>query len=156
MDDVAQQWADDPDVMDMTDTDLTASRRQNANVSDTDRELHQLAQTALEHYEYPNVSWTLDTALRIELARLIDSDSVSFGREDFDVKYTIPQQDWYSEQEFEQVELVEEDDLTLTDRSINFSTAPVVMEMTNRVVHEGVYETISATVVAGLKTMLGQ
>jgi len=156
MDDVAQQWADDPDVTEMTDTDLVASRRDNSNVSDPSQKLHRLLQTVRNGYDYPDTSWTLDTALRVELARLIDTDSVSFGHEDFDVRYTIPPTGWVKQQRFEKLPVVNEEELDLTDRAYNFSSPPVVMWMADRVVDEGIYSSVSDTVKAGLQVLAGR
>lgn len=153
MDDVAKQWAGDPDVTEMTDTDLITSRRDNSNVSDPSRELHRLAEAVNEHYGYDDFSWTLDTALRHELARLIDSDEVSFGRDDFDVKYTIPPEGYVAQQDYDKIDVSEDSDL---DRAINFSTAPVVLGMADRVVHEKKHDSISATVRAGLRLLAGK
>jgi len=153
MDDVAKQWAPDVDVTEMTDTDLTASRRDNSNISDPTRELHRLAEAVNEYYEYDDLSWTLDTALRHELARLIDNDEVSFGREDFDVRYTIPPEGYVIEHEYDEIDVPEDSDL---DRAINFSTAPVVLGMADRVVHEQKHDSISVTVRAGLRLLAGR
>jgi len=156
MDDVARQWAGDPDVTEMTDVDLTASRRDNSNVSDPSRELHRLAYTVMEYYDYPTISWTLDTALRVELARLIDTDTVSFGRDDFDIRYTIPQEGWYDEQDFSEIPLLDDEDVDTSERGLNFSSVPVVLGMADRVVHEQHYDSISATVKGGLQTLAGR
>jgi len=156
----------------MTDVDLTASRRDNSNISDPSCELHRLAEAVNDHYGYDDLSWTLDTALRHELARLIDSDEVSVGREDFDVKFTIPPAGRVTEKQYDEIEVPEDSDL---DRAINFSTAPVVLGMADRVVHEGAgslretisldasersvegkHDSISATVRAGLRLLAGQ
>lgn len=156
MDDVAQQWAGDPDVTEMTDTDLTASRRENQNISDTSRYLHRLAETVMAVNEYPDISWTLDTAIRIELARLIDNDEVSFGRDDFDIKFTIPQKGWLSQQDYDEALLKEEDELENTERNLYFSLPPTVEDMAKRVVFEDKYETITAVVVSGLEVLAGK
>jgi len=156
MDEIAEIWAPDVGVTEMTDTDLVASRSENTNVSDPEYELHQLCATAMEHFDLPNTSFTLDYALRVELARLIDGDELSFGRDDFDVKYTIPQVGWFDQQEYETVELIPMDDVDTSERAINFSMPPVVFNMALRAVDEGVTDTLSGLCIMGLEILLGQ
>jgi len=123
-------------------------------VSDSSRRLHRLVETLRERDELPSWSETVDRALRVELAYLIDSGEVSFTREDYDVAYTIPPEGWVLGREFDAVSLVGEGDVDSDDRWISFSTPIVVKEMADEAKGQ-VDMTLTELVESGVKRMLG-
>lgn len=156
MDDIAERWAPDIGVTEMTDTDLTSSRRENTNCSDPSHELHRLCNAVKNAYDFSNESATLDYALRIEIAHCLNKDVLSFGREDFDVRYTIPPVEWLEQQDFDELTLPDENEIEIEHRNLNYSLPPVVFDMTARAVDEGEYETLSTVVITGLRRVAGK
>ena len=156
MDEIAEIWAPDVGVTAMTDTDLISKRNYNTNVSDPDYELHQLVDSLVDSERYPDRSYTCDVALRIEVAAILDTGTVSVGRADFDVKYIIPPSNWVSDQTFESVDVINMCDVDTDERGLNFSTPTVVYEMGNRLVNETGHDTLSELCHAGVCRLAGQ
>lgn len=173
--DVDDPWAGDVDVTEMTAIDLEASREWSTKVSDPDRELHRLVATYCEHSGLDDWSMVCDRALRVELAYAIDAFEVSFSREDFDVRSTIPPLGWVEdscnesstetasegsreldEQAFERVSLVDASEVGGEDRWIGFSSPHVVKDMADRAQEEGAYESLTEMVRAGCERLLGR
>lgn len=156
MGDVAAPWTDGVEITDYTHTDLEASRTKTSKVSDPDGELHVFVETLHQYDELATVSETLDRALRVELAAVLDSGDVLFERDQYDVAYTIPPRGWLAEQTFEIVDLVAEGEVDTEERVISFSMPPVVYEMAQDVLDEGVYVSFTELVGAGVRRLLGR
>jgi hypothetical protein len=154
--DVSAPWAADADVRDMTDTDIVATRSYNTKVSDTSHELHHLIETLRREQGLDTQSATADRALRVELAYTIDERRVKFSREDFDVAYTIPPASWVQEQMFPTVDVLDEDEVDVSGRTLGLTTPSVVREMVDTATDNGPYETMTEMVKQGAKRMLGQ
>lgn len=150
--DVFDPWRRGVDVSDLTDTDLTATRTAPLAVSDPDGEYHRKAAALRTEQSLENDSAVCDRAVRIEIAHAIDNYVVEFSRDDFDVAYTIPPVGWVRQMETYPVEIPT--DMTVEDRQINMTTAPVVKSMIEAAVEEGPYETKSAIVQHGLDRQL--
>jgi hypothetical protein len=154
--DVSAPWAADADVRDMTDTDIVATRSYNTKVSDTSHELHRLVETLRREQGLDTQSATADRALRVELAYTIDERGVKFSREDFDVAYTIPPASWVQERMFPTVDVLDEDEVDVSGRTLGLTIPSVVREMVDEATDNGPYETMTEMVKMGAKRMLGQ
>ncbi len=156
-DDVTEPWWPD-DIRLVTDTDLQAKRYARGQLSDPTDYSTRLVETARRAEGLETTSATIDRALRIQLAHLIDSRDVLFSRDDYDVSYLIPPPSWVSEQRFEthEVVAVEElsDGLDPAERSIAFTTADVVYEMLQDAADQTEYDTLSALIRDGLERMV--
>jgi len=156
---VTEPWAHEADVLDLSDTDLEASRSVNTGVSDPERNLHRLVGTIAVR-ESLTVSEAIDRSLRVALASTLDSHEVPFTRDTFDVAYSIPPNGWLTRQRFTRQELVDDADLPdpikLEKPNLIYSTSPVVHEMAKRTVDAGATETISALVITGARILLGR
>jgi len=175
---VTEPWAHEATVLDLSDTDLEASRSVNTGVSDPERNLHRLVGTIAVR-ESLTVSEAIDRSLRVALASVLDhasadadavssswqgqesdSHTVPFTRDTFDVAYSIPPNGWLTRQRFTRQELVDDADLPepiqLEKPNLIYSTSPVVHEMAKRTVDAGATETISALVIAGARILLGR
>jgi hypothetical protein len=154
---VTEPWADEANVLDLSDTDLEASRSSTSGVSDPDRELHRLIGTYV-HCEGVAVSVTIDRALRVQLARLLDNHEVPFTRETFDVAYSIPPKGWLRRNGFPKRELLELSELPREvnpeDPALTYSTSPVVREMVERAIENTGTETISEFVMQGARVLI--
>jgi hypothetical protein len=148
-------WKSDADVTDMTATDLEASRGRHTRVSDPDRDLHLYLETIVRHSDLPNWNYAADRALRVELGHIIDNWEVDFERADYDIAYTIPPVGWLDQQDFEQLEIVDESEVADAERTIGFNTPEEVVEMAKAAVEYGAYETMSELVKTGAKRLCG-
>jgi len=175
---VTDLWASDAGVLDLSDTDLEASRMCTSGVSDPDRELHRLIGTYMDHTG-GSVSSSIDRALRVQLATLLDhasasADAVSssrrsresddhevpFTRDTFDVAYSIPPSGWLKRNRFPTLELLELDELPEAtnpeDPALIYSTSPVVREMVERAIETTDIDTISEFAIRGARLLVGR
>jgi len=177
-DEVTGPWEGGVDVTEMTDTDIQASRTEGMAVIDPDGYIRRLIETYRRASDLSSQSAVCDRALRVELAHAIDSYDVTFSREDFDlthsqrdvseiadtlrvsdnVAYTIPPVGWVGDHEddWEEVEILSEDEVELGDRRVSFTTAPVVHDMAKEATELGEYRLIKDVLIAGLERLLGQ
>jgi len=157
-DDVSEPWDCEASVLDLTDTDLQASRSAQGIASDPSRELHRLTETYRRHAELDTRSGVLDRAVRVQTAAMLDDPDIETGftRETYDVAYTIPPEGWVAEyvDTADPIPRIEEHEVADDDREIVFSTAPVVSEMYKRLAdnHDQMY---SGFVKAGVARLLG-
>jgi hypothetical protein len=158
-DEVTEPWASEADVLDLSDTDLEASRMNTSGVSDPDRELHRLIGTYMHHEGVP-VSVAIDRALRVQLAYLLDSHLVPFTRDTFDVAYSLPPSGWLTRHRFPTRDLLELNELPEAtnpeDPGLSYSTSPVVREMVERAIKNTDIETISEFAKLGARRLVGQ
>lgn len=154
--DVEDPWQQDVSVTELTDTDIQVARNQQTRVADSGYELHRLVETLRQAEDLPDWGMTCDRALRVELAAGIDAYDIQFSREDYDIAYTIPPVGWIADREWETVDLVDEDDVDVSDRTIGFSTPPVVHTMAKDALDEGAYNTLTEMVETGVMRMLGR
>lgn len=158
-DDVTEPWWPD-DIRLVTDTDLQAKRYARGQLSDPTDYSARLVETARRAEELETASATIDRALRIQLAHLIDSREVLFSRDDYEVSYLIPPPSWVSEQRFGEHDLVAVKDLPEgldpEDRSIAFTTSEVVYEMLQDAAEQTEYDTLSDLIRDGLERLIGQ
>lgn len=156
MEDIAEPWDEAESIMDYTDTDLQYMRDYSTRVHDPEFEIHRMTETLLRQLELENWSDTMDTALRVELASIFDNESPNLTRDQFDVGYMIPPQGWVSQQQFNETELVSEDEVDTSDPFISYSAPTECRDMMERMIEEGVYDKKKEFVIAGLKRMLGR
>lgn len=150
------QDVEDFDFTNLTDTDLEARRSKYTKISDSKYELHQMLETLRRKWGLDNMSEAGDRVLRIELAHMIDSYTVQFTHEDYNVAYTIPPLEWIHDQEYEHTELVDIDEIDTSDRTIGISTPDVVYEMTQKALETSSYNTITEIVRSGTRRLLGK
>lgn len=130
VDDLATRWTpEDLDVLEQTDVDLQATRVKGTRLADNEHVLHVHTETLRRRDGYENFSETLDVAMRVELAALIDGGETPFTRGDYDVAYTIPPEGWVADQQFPTTDLLDPAEVTVEDRTIYVTTVPVVHEM---------------------------
>lgn len=153
--DVWDPWAADVEVSELTDRDLAQSRTATMQLSDVNRDLQTLVNQLLEWEGLEERSAVCDRALRVILAKLIDTEQVSFTRTDYGIKYIIPPRGWVSAQEFENRRQLNPVQTGSAGVRIPFSTPPVVHEMARRTVEEDVDENLSELVCEGVKLMAG-
>lgn len=153
---VTEPWAAGTDVTDLSHTDLTSTRTSNSKVSDPSRELHRLVETLRRQQDLPSASETIDRALRVELAWALDQGNVPFTRADVGILYLVPPQGWVADQDFEDIPLVDPEDVPDNGRSISFSTAPTCFEMAQAAIDEAEYENLTDVVRHGVERMLGR
>jgi len=151
----AYLWKEGVDVTELTATDLEATRGRHTRVSDPDRNLHRYLETIVRNTDLPNWNYAADRALRVELAHIIDNWEVDFERADYDIAYTIPPVGWIEQQDFEQLEIVDESEVADAERTVGFNTPEEVVEMAKDAVKQGAYETMSELVKAGAKRLSG-
>lgn len=158
-DDVTAPWWPD-DIRLVTDTDLQAKRYARGQLADPTDYSARLVETARRAEGLETASATIDRAVRIQLASLIDNREVLFSRDDYDISYLIPPPSWVSEQRFDTHEIITiedlPDDIAAENRSIAFTTAEVVYEMLQDATQQTEYETLSALIRGGLERLIGQ
>lgn len=158
-DDVTQPWWPS-DIRLVTDRDLESKRYARGGLSDPSAYAAQLVETARRSEGLETTSATIDRALRVELAYLIDSRSVTFDRDTYDIAYLIPPRGWVSQQQWDEQELVITsdlpEDLDPEERSMPFTTAEVVYEMLQDAVAETDHETLSELIRNGLERLVGR
>lgn len=158
-DDVTALWWPD-DIRLVTDTDLQSSRNARGQLSDPTDYSARVVETARRAEGLETASATIDRGLRVQLAYLIDSGEVSFSREDYSIKYTIPPTSWVGERRFAPHETVSRenlpDDLDPDERSIAFTTAEVVYKMLQDAISETEHDTLSELICEGVERLLGQ
>jgi len=145
--------------MSFTDADLEQSRTKYTRIANGNRDLHALLHTLRRREGLDNVSKTLDRALRVELAHAIDNYDVTFEHEDWGVRYLIPPVTWLHEQDYgtqSPVDLQDPPENDEYDRTIGFTTTPIVFEMAQAAIDEGAYDSLSNIVEAGIRRMLGR
>jgi hypothetical protein len=148
-------WKDDVDVMELTDTDLEASRTKNTGVSDPSRELHLLVETLRRRWDFENRSATIDRAVRIELTHAIEEYEVPFEHADFDVAYTIPPLEWVRGRTYDTMSILDEEAVSEESRTIRFSTPPAAFEMIQAAIEEGYAENLTEFVRQSVRRQLG-
>jgi len=158
-DDVTEPWWPD-DIRLVTDTDLQAKRYARGQLSDPTDYSARLVETARRAEGLETASATIDRALRIQLAHLIDSRGVLFSRDDYDISYLIPPPSWVDEQRFDQRDVVAVEDLPedidAAERSLAFTTAEVVYAILQDAIDDTEYETLSDLLRDGLERLIGQ
>ena len=127
-------WREDVDVTEFTERDLTANRSQQSAVSAVD-DLPLLVESVRRGWKLPDVPFTIDFIIRVELARVIDNYEVSFSREDYDIAYMIPPVG-YVEDNIDTVPAVDAETVHYDERSMHYFTTPTVFEMMNDAVEE--------------------
>lgn len=150
---IVAPW-DNAAIEEYTDLDLESSRDYNTAAYDSEGDLRRAAETLRQSETLDNLSGTLDRALRVELAWLIDEEKVNFSRDDFNVAYLIPPKGWVSEQTFQYQKLVDESEVG-NDARIHFSTPHIVWDMLQEAIEVNEYETITEAVTSGVFRMLG-
>lgn len=159
-DNITEPW-DTDEIKEQTDVDLQTARYTTVHLSDPSEYSYKLIETVRQNEVLETPSATIDRALRIELAYLIDTEQVSFSRVEYDIKYTVPPPGWIFKQEFEERELIPYGKAGIEwaneeDRSVGTTTARVCKDMIDRAVEEGITESISGLCRQGLERMIGQ
>jgi hypothetical protein len=154
LDEVAEPWASGLTVIDVTDTDIAASRTHNTAVSTEDGVLVRFVEALRRQDELTNRSAAADRSLRVELAHASDASNNDY-REQYNIGYLIPPQNWVANQSFTRVPPVSGSTITTSKRGINFSTSPVCREIADDLLENGEYESLSAIVQSGVKRLLG-
>jgi hypothetical protein len=154
LDEVAEPWASGLTVIDVTDTDIAASRTHNTAVSTEDGVLVRFVEALRRQDELTNRSAAADRSLRVELAHASDASNNDY-REQYNIGYLIPPQNWVANQSFTRVPPVSGSTITTSKRGINFSTPPVCREIADDLLENGEYESLSAIVQSGVKRLLG-
>jgi len=143
MEEISSLWDTSTDITDYTDTDLQYSRSHSSRQYDPDGVDRQRAMAIRDAYDVRNISSAVDMALRLLVAHTIDSGETLVTRETYDVRYTIPPQNWVHQHTFRELELP---DIDTDEKYIQYSMPEVVNEMVEAMMENGLWETKRAVV----------
>ena len=157
MEQVADPWNNAEDIRDYTDRDIAYSRSWSFQVHDPKQHIRPYIIAAHNTdfcSDLDSLSSTMDRAIRVQIAKVIDSGETRVRRDDYDIKWMIPQRGWVQRQTFEQVEipeLTEDQEAVMTQ----VSAPPTCNEIIEVFQEEGLYENKRDVVFDGLKTITG-
>ena len=157
MEKVASPWDDAEDIRDYTDRDITYSRSWSFQVHDAPQEIRPYiiaTQDAPFCSDLDTYSSAMDRAIRVQIASVIDDGETRVRRDDYDIKWMIPQRGWVRRHTFETVEIPE---LTEDQKAVmtQVSAPPTCNDIIEVFQEEGLYEDKRDVVFDGLKTITG-
>ena len=154
---VAAPWDNAEDIRDYTDRDLAYTRSWSFQVHDAPQEIRPYivaSEDAPFCSDLDSYSASMDRAIRVQVAKVIDSGETRVRRDGYDIKWMIPQRGWVQRQTFERVEipeLTEDQEAVMTQ----VSSTPTCNEIIEVFQEEGLYENKRDVVFDGLKTITG-
>jgi hypothetical protein len=157
MEDVAAIWDNTDDIREYTDRDLAYSRSWSFQIHDAEQVIRPYIVAAHNTdfcSDLDSLSATMDRALRVQIAKVIDSGDTRVRRDDYDIKWMIPQRGWVRRHTFETVEIPE---LTDDQKAVmtQMSAPPTCNDIIEVFQDEGLYENKRDVVFDGLKTITG-